>query len=341
MSDTYGAARRVSDRLGTSWGARPVVRLVPSKVGRARRYSGGTRVALAEAEEEDAAAMTLPLMVADGFLESPPCSSSSPSSAAAALGLWPAVGIMTRLLGEAVVRWVMAGAANSLLLLLLELLLLAELPLLSFLVRLLDLAASSFELASAAAAPSGSGLAALRFLPVTAAAAADARARPLDLDRVVLLAVAAAAAVAVAVVPLDADGRPLLAPPAAAAAALPSSAASSAVRLAAFRARLPKAPLPRRDFPWPPPAATAAEAALSSCAAAGSAASLPPPVDDLVFRRVSIAPSFWGAYLGSTSVPAIQTVAAARVWGRENGNVSLSETIPKNFSHQNQSDKGG
>lgn len=247
-----------------------MVRLVPSKVGRTRRYSGGTRGALADA---------------NGFLESllPFLTSSS------ALDLWLAVGIMTRLLGEAVVRWVSltAGAANSLLLL-------AGLPLLgSFLVRLLDLAAASSSLASAVAPLSagGSALAALRFLPATAAAAAVASlARPLDLDRVVLLPPAPAVVLAAAADD-DADERPLLAPPA---AALPDC--SEASTLAAFRARLPKAPLPRRDFPLP-----AAAAALSSCAAAaaGSAASPPLPMDDLVFRRVSMA---WGCSVGTDYV---------------------------------------
>ena len=153
--------------------------------------------------------------------------------------------------------------------------------------RLLEWAAlESRAAASFSSSSSGSDLTALRFLPATA----EARARP-DLDRVVRLAPAAAVVavvllVAAAAVAADADERPLLAPPllVPVPSFLPSPAA---VRLAAFPARLPKAPaLPRRVFPLPaaPPAAVAA--ALSSWTAeAGSAA---PPVDDLVFLRVSM-----------------------------------------------------
>ena len=234
-------------------------------------------MALALADE---AAVVVVVAMDACFLESPP----SPPSA---LTRCPAVGMMTRLLGDAVVRWVMAGtggaAAKSLSL---ELLL----PLLSFLIRLLELAALDSRAAVASTAvssfssSSGSDLTALRFLPVTAAAA---RVRPLDLDRVVRLApaVAAVALLDAAAVAADADERPLLAPPCLPppSLALPSSAAE--VRLAAFRARLPKAPaLPRRDFPLPAPAAAAAATLSSWTAAAGSVA----PVDDLVFLRVSM-----------------------------------------------------
>ena len=240
-------------------------------------------MALALADE---AAVVVVVAMDAGFLESPP----SPPSA---LTRCPAVGMMTRLLGDAVVRWVMAGAggaaAKSLSL---ELLL----PLLSFLIRLLELEAlesrAAVPVASTAvssfSSSSGSDLTALRFLPVTAAAAAEARVRPLDLDRVVRLAPAAVVAVVpldAAAVAADADERPLLAPPCfpPPSLALPSSAAE--VRLAAFRARLPKAPaLPRRDFPLPAPAAAAAATLSSWTAAAGSVA----PVDDLVFLRVSM-----------------------------------------------------